>query len=88
MIDALKAKPLSAAAIDVLAQLFVKGPTWDGNITSKSGRGDLVAAGLAFHAHGWASLTPEGVRVAIEWDRSLLKTWHDQRWYRKAATID
>lgn len=74
---------LSSAAIEVLMQLFVSGPTWDGNIISKAGRGDLVSVGLAFHDNGWASLNPEGVRIAVEWDRDELSRWHDQRWIKK-----
>ena len=81
-------KTLSSSAIEVLGQLFVKGPTWDGNISSKSGRGELVTYGLALHEGGWAFLTSEGVRVAIEWDRNILKGWHDQRWYRKQQCLD
>lgn len=82
------AKALSSAAIEVLGQLFVKGPTWDGNISSKTGRGELCEVGLAEHAFGWAWLTRDGVQAAIEWDKATLKKWHDQRWYRKAATLD
>jgi len=33
---------LYPAAIAVLGQLFVHGPTCDGNVLSKAGRGDLV----------------------------------------------
>jgi len=77
---------MSGAAFDVLGQLFMRGPTWDGNITSKSGRGELVDLGLAFHAHGFASLTPEGVRVAIEWKgfHRPLTEW-SRNWLRKAG---
>jgi hypothetical protein len=78
-----KATGLSSAAVEVLAQLFIKGPTWDGNIVSKAGRGELLNAGLAFHAHGWASLTAEGIRVAVEWDRKSISHWHDQSWIKK-----
>lgn len=81
-----KASPLSSCAKEVLGQLFMKGPTWDGNIVSKAGRGELVDLGLAFHAHGFASLTPEGVRVAIEWKdfHQPLTDWSRQ-WLRKAS---
>lgn len=79
---------LSSAAIECLGQLFVKGPTWDGNVCSKQGRSDLVRAGLALHQYGWAFLTPAGVRTAHEWDLKDLKRRHDDRWYRKAATLD
>lgn len=75
---------LSPNAIAVLAQLYAYGPTWDGDIVTKAGRGDLVRSGLAFHAHGYASLTEEGVRVASEWDinwlyRSSFKAWYEKR---------
>ena len=78
-----KIEPLSSAAVDVLGQLYVSGPTWDGNVCSKAGRGELCRAGLAWHEHGYASLTPEGVRVAVEWDRKDLARCHDQRWIEK-----
>lgn len=77
------AEPLSSAAIQVLGQLYVNGPTWDGNVASKAGRGDLIRAGLAWHAHGYASLTPEGVRVAVEWDRNDLRRRNATRWLEK-----
>jgi hypothetical protein len=74
---------LSSAAIDVLGQLFVQGPVWDGNIISKAGRGELVRAGLAFHFHGWASLTEEGVYVCVNWNRTDLKNKNRDRWLAK-----
>lgn len=77
------AKALSSAAVDVLGQLFTGGPTWDGNVASKSGRGELIRAGLAFHENGWASLTPEGVQMAAGWNRVDLAARHDQRWIKK-----
>ena len=82
---AFKIEPLSSAAKEVLGQLFMKGPTWDGNVASKVGRGELVAAGLAFHAHGFASLTPEGLGVAVEWKdfHQPLTDW-SRKWIHKA----
>lgn len=81
-----KAEPLSSAAKDVLGQLFLNGPTWDGNLVSKDGRGELCEIGLAFHANGFASLTAEGVRVAIEWNdfHKPHSEWA-LRWMRKAS---
>lgn len=38
---------LSSAERDVLKQLLFQGPVWDGNIVSKSARGDLFEYGLA-----------------------------------------
>jgi hypothetical protein len=74
---------LTDAAIEVLGQLFVSGPTWDGNISSKSGRDELVAGGLAWHENGYASLTPEGVRMAAGWDMSDLMRRNKRRWIDK-----
>lgn len=67
------ADPLSSSAVEMLGQLYVNGPTWDGNVCSKVGRGELCRAGLAFHAHGYASLTPDGVKLAAEWDFADLR---------------
>ncbi len=78
-----KVEPLSSAEIEVLGQLYVNGPTWDGNICSKAARGDLVRRGLAWHEHGYAQLTPEGVRTAVEWDRSDLRRRNAERWLKK-----
>lgn len=78
-----KIEPLTSAAVEVLGQLYVSGPTWDGNISSKNGRDELCRAGLAWHQHGYVSLTPEGVRVAIEWNRDDLQRRHDNRWIKK-----
>jgi hypothetical protein len=38
---------LRGAAIDTLVALIERGPLWDGDVPSKSGRDDLVVAGLA-----------------------------------------
>ena len=84
----IKANTLSSAAVEVLGQLFTNGPTWDGNIVSKSGRGELFGIGLASRTDGFSFLTAEGVHVASGWDKDLLRRRHDQRWYRKAATLD
>ncbi len=77
---------LSPCAVSVLGQLFVEGPTWDRNVTSKAGRCDLVSAGLAFHESGWVSLTPAGVRLARDWDPASLYARRDRRWYLKARS--
>jgi hypothetical protein len=81
-----KASPISSAAKEVLGQMFLSGPIWDGNLVSKAGRSDLVAAGLAFQVNGFTSLTPEGVRVAIEWKdfHQPLTDW-SRRWLHKAG---
>jgi len=45
-----------------------------------------VSAGLAFHESAWVSLTPDGVRLAKEWDLALLYARRDRRWYLKARS--
>lgn len=75
--------PLSGNAVEALGQLYVYGPTWDGNIVSKNGRGELCRAGLAWHEHGYASLTPEGVRAAVEWDIAALRRGNYTAWIEK-----
>lgn len=57
--------PMTSAQIDVLWQLFRNGPTWDGDIVSKQGRDDLVRLNLVFRVDGWASLTKDGVGLAV-----------------------
>lgn len=57
-------EPLSRSALATLYQLFLNGPTWDGNIVSKTGRQELIVRGYAFRVEGYASLTHEGVRLA------------------------
>jgi hypothetical protein len=78
---------LSPCAVSVLGQLFVEGPTSDNNIMSRAGRCDLVSAGLAFQKAGLSSLTPDGVRLAGEWDLCLLYARRDRRWYLKVRAI-
>jgi hypothetical protein len=77
---------LSPCAVSVLGQLFVEGPTSDDDITSKAGRCDLVSAGLAFHEGGVSWLTPDGARLAREWDLRSLYARRDRRWYLKVLT--
>lgn len=74
---------LTGFAVEQLGQLYVHGPTWDGNVISKQARGDLCRAGLAWHEHGYASLTPEGVRVAVGWNRDDLIRRGEVRWLKK-----
>jgi hypothetical protein len=78
-----KAEALSGNAIEVLGQLYTRGPIWDGNICSKVGRGELVRAGLAHHEHGYAFLTSEGVRTAVEWPIADLRVRKEDQWIEK-----
>ena len=69
---------------DVLMQLFVQGPTWDGNLISKAERDALVDRGFADRWNGWNFLTQEGVEAAVAGGR-LARGWSDKRWYNKAV---
>ena len=56
---------MSGAAHEVLRCLFFHGPTWDGNIPSKSGRDELCELGLAERLNGWQWLNRDGVDFSI-----------------------
>jgi hypothetical protein len=63
----------TSAELDTLRCLFLKGPTWDGNIPSKSGRDSLVDRDYAERDFGYAWLTRGGVEFcvkALEIDKS------------------
>lgn len=81
-----KVQSLSPFGIECLGQLFVNGPTWDGNICTKAGRGELFETGLASRVNGFSFLTEEGVRAASEWN--VLKDRDDERWYKKRHCCD
>lgn len=69
---------------EVLMQLFVSGPTWDGNLISKSDRDELFDAGLCGRWEGWNFLTEAGVKVAVSGGYAA-SDWADRRWYLKAT---
>jgi hypothetical protein len=48
-----------------LYQLFLHGPTYDGDVISKSDRSVLVAQGLAERHEGYTYLTRAGVNLAL-----------------------
>jgi len=56
---------LTAAAADVLRCLFFHGPTWDGNVPSKTGRDELVDMKLAQRGQGWQWLTRAGMDICF-----------------------
>ena len=73
---------LTPGDIDVLGQLFLCGPTWDGNLVSKQGRDTLVRLGLAGRVDGWNYLTRDGVDLAAT---AYVKDRRDKRWYDKQS---
>ena len=50
---------------EVLLQLFLDGPTWDGDIVSKQARNEVILMGLAERQEGYTQLTHEGLRHAL-----------------------
>jgi len=55
----------TSAERDVLRQLFKNGPTWDGNITSKTGRDGLFRYKLAEYENGYTQLTIDGLKLCL-----------------------
>lgn len=74
---------ISGFARDTLRCLFFHGPTWDGDIPSKTGRGELVKKGYAHHEFGFAWLTREGVEFAI---KSMEMDRAKERWQRDRSS--
>lgn len=71
---------LPPSARDVLGQLFLHGPLWDGYVSSKSGRDTLVSGELVERGHGWQWLTRRGVQVALCANAGF---WFEGRWGKK-----
>lgn len=71
---------MPSAAEEVLAQMFMQGPVWDGNLVSKSGRDELLGRGFAMRVDGWQTLTKAGLLRAINTD---YKSWENQAMFRK-----
>ena len=57
---------LSNFAVETLWQLFRNGPTWDGDLVSKTGRDELVDLGLVERGHGFQWLVRAGIDEALE----------------------
>ncbi len=68
---------------EVLMQLFVEGPTWDGNLISKSDRDELVDADMCERWQGWNFLNLDGIKAGVAGGYAA-KDRADTRWYRKA----
>lgn len=58
-------EPLDDNEKATIIQLFETGPTWDGNLVSKSGRDGLRKRGFADRFEGWNFITLEGVKAAL-----------------------
>jgi len=62
----MSAKPLTTAELEVLRRLFLRGLTWDGDLSSRDCCASLRDRGLAQHEFGFVWLTPEGMEIAIQ----------------------
>lgn len=76
---------LPSNAKEVMGQLFLTGPQWDGNISSKTGRDFLYEHGLIDRANGWQWLTLSGVEMASDF-KSIPDTWFKGQWRKKARS--
>jgi hypothetical protein len=70
---------LSGADTDTLLCLFLHGPTWDGDVPSKSGRDELVRFGLASRGDGYQWLTDAGARLCLRLGYAARKERHDRK---------
>ena len=68
---------MESSALAVMEQLFLNGPTWDGNVISKTGRDILLELGFIERDNGWQWLNREGVRYATSVD---VTKFADIRW--------
>lgn len=75
---------LTSGQLEVLGQLFIDGPLWDGYVASKAARSELIALGLVFRYEGWQALTPLGLKMALA---ASVQNRGNQRWYRKQQTL-
>jgi hypothetical protein len=50
---------------DTLRQLFLNGPTFDGDMSSKSERSDMVGLGLVSRYDGYQTLTQTGLEICM-----------------------
>ena len=70
---------LSKHAFEVLWQLFRNGPTWDGDVISKTARDELYEAKFIDRLDGWQWLTRDGVELAMGANYHTRKDSEQQR---------
>jgi hypothetical protein len=77
---ALAKAALQDADIHIIRQLFISGPTWDGDIIDKTARDRLIASGAVVRAGGWSQLSEFGFETAIKVGFGRVKeTWAASR---------
>ena len=62
----MNAEPLTGAELEVVRHLFFRGLTWDGYLPGRDCCASLRDRGLLQYEFGFAWLTREGVRIAIQ----------------------
>lgn len=67
-------------AKEVLGQLYLNGPQYDGHVASKVGRDQLRDLEFIERGFGWQWLTRVGVEVA---NLAPVADWFDGRWRKK-----
>ena len=73
---------MSAGARDVMQCLFFHGATWDGDLPSKVGRGEIIHLGYAEQWNGWQWLTRKGIEFAIN---SMMLDRGKEKWQRERS---
>jgi hypothetical protein len=63
---------------EVIGQLFLDGPTEDGNIACKVSRGQLIEMGLARRLGGYSHLTDFGLNVSLFHELDKAKVIRDR----------
>ena len=69
---------LGPGIVDVVRCLFIHGPTWDGDIPSKSARDALHSFGYISRQKGWQTLTDQGLELALS--LSLDREKESRKW--------
>jgi hypothetical protein len=69
---------LTPQAADTLRCLFFHGPTWDGNVPSKTGRDELVNMNMVQRGKGWQWFTRAGI------DACFANGIHDEKERRES----
>jgi hypothetical protein len=78
---------LDSFETDVLLQLFLSGPLFDGDVSSKRGRDGLVTRGLAIRQNGWQTLSEAGFIAAVEAGYGERKETWDAKRRSKSADL-
>jgi hypothetical protein len=74
-VSMMSAKPLTTVELEVISRLFLRGLTWDRDLSSRDCCTSLRDHGLAQHEFGFVWLTPEGEEIAIK-ELGLLRAEH------------